>query len=90
MSGCAGRGSLEQRNPHARTACSSSAVGWCILVAEHPALLSSLACCWRLYMPSAVMGNGDLQLQICLAMAGTGHESVSLVQPFSTRFRAAW
>lgn len=40
-------------------------------------------------MPSAVMGNGDLQLQICLAMAGTGHESVSLVQPFSTRFHAA-
>lgn len=41
-------------------------------------------------MPSAVMGNGDLQLQICLAMAGKGHESVFMVQPFSTRIRAAW
>lgn len=64
-------------------------VGWCILVAKGPALLLSTPCSWEVCMASAVMGNVNLQLQMCLAMMGTGHASMSLVQSFSAGFHAA-
>lgn len=67
----------------------NGAVCWSILVAKGPTLLPSTACSWGLHMAPALMGNGDLQLQMYLAMVGTGHVSTSLVKSFHTGFHEA-